>query len=156
MFRFLPLLLLAGFVAEIASIIWVGQLVGVLGTILLMALGIIAGLGVFRTTGIGISEALRRSPSDPSAHGALAGISLLRFLAGLFLIVPGFFSDLLAVLLLFPPVQAWLISRLGMVTVQGSSGRHTRHHANIVIEGEAVEIQEKEVPPRPPAKGNGG
>ena len=59
MTRFLPLLFLAAAAAEIASIIWVGSLIGVFPTLLLMLLGGTIGVRLIKTAGMSLAEAIR-------------------------------------------------------------------------------------------------
>lgn len=91
--------------AEIASLVLVGQVVGVLGTLLLVVLAALAGAAILRRQG---GEALRgmrgamhqgRDPRPALMRGGF------RLVAALLLIVPGFLGDILALLLLLPPVQ---------------------------------------------------
>jgi UPF0716 protein FxsA len=108
MLRYLPVFLLLGFFLEIASIIWVGGAVGVIPTLLLLLAGGIIGISLFRSAGVNAATVLRSPVQDPSLHRGLAGATLLRIAAGLLFMVPGFFSDALALLLFLPPVQSWL------------------------------------------------
>jgi UPF0716 protein FxsA len=94
---------------EIALFILVGDWIGLLPTLGLVVLSILVGTAVVRAQG---AQALRRlqaavasngDPSAPLAHGALIAA------AGVLLIMPGFFTDFLGVLLLIPPVRAALI-----------------------------------------------
>lgn len=141
MIRLLPILLIVGFAAEIASIIWVGRAVGVLGTLLLMFLGFVAGLALFRSTGVDMASALRGRLSSRESDKRFAARMILRVIAGLFLMIPGFFSDILAAILLLPPVQALLAAKMKIVTATSpdNGGYPSRGHTT-VIEGDAVEI----------------
>lgn len=142
MLRYLPILLLAGFAAEIASIIWVGRGVGVFATLMLMGLGFFLGVLVFRTTGASVSKYFSRPSRGHSEASRLAGATLLRFVAGGLLILPGFFSDFIAGLLLMPPIQTWLVSRMKVATVDPqSTGFGGPRRDRTIIEGEAFEIE---------------
>lgn len=125
LFLALPLLEIAGFVI-------VGRQVGALATVGLVIASTVVGAMLLRHQGLG---ALRRAQAeieaerDPSrqlTHGAMT------VLAALLLIVPGFITDIVALLLLLPPVQdfAWrfLKSRISVVgNVQmGGFGRGFR------------------------------
>jgi UPF0716 protein FxsA len=62
-------------------------------------------------------------------------------LAAILLILPGFFSDALAILLLIPPVASWLGRRLtGPLAWQFHAGTYERRPEGPVIDGDAVEI----------------
>ena len=142
MIRLFPLVLLFGFAAEIASIIWVGQAIGVVMTLLLLVLGVAAGVALFRSTGVDMASALRRRVVTADADRQLGARIVLRVLAGVLLIVPGFFSDVVAGVLLLPPVQSWLASRFQIVQAAGPMDQaRPRHREPTIIEAEAFEIE---------------
>lgn len=150
MLRYLPAFLLIGFVLEISSIIWVGARLGVIATLLLLLAGGIAGVSLFRSAGMTVAAALRSPMQHPSQHRGLAGVTVPRIASGLLFLVPGFFSDAVAVLLLLPPVQRWLGSRMKLAAASPVGGQpQYRGSHGPVIEAEAIEIQgEVEADPR--------
>jgi len=106
----LPLVLfLIAPLVEIASFILVGQAIGVLPTLALIILSAFAGVILLRYQGAGIlrrlqSEAQRGlDPGRELVHGALLVV------AAFLLIVPGFFGDIIGILLFVPFVRdlAW-------------------------------------------------
>ncbi|PIO98944.1 hypothetical protein CJ014_12740 [Pleomorphomonas carboxyditropha] len=122
---YLPVLLIAWPIAEIATLIWVGGHLGVINTVGLVLLAAFGGLALFRYVGFGL---LRRVQAELSGGRMPTGTLLEGFVvlvAGMLLILPGFLSDVLAFLLLFAPVRRLIIaaiaSRLTVSTV--SSGR---------------------------------
>ena len=148
MLKFTPLFLLIGFALEIASIIWVGRAVGVIATLLLLAGGVVAGVTVFRTAGMSVATALRAPVRDPKTQRGLAGRTLFRVVSGLLFVVPGFFSDVFAVLLLFPPLQTWLITRMKFATVAARGGPFSQDEQfRTIVDVEAVEIEGEIMPP---------
>lgn len=145
MLRSLPLLLLLFAACEIASIIWVGQAVGVFMTLLLLLGNIFAGLALLRSAGMNMLAAMR-SPLDhftPAQNAANSAV--FRVLSGLVFLIPGFFSDFLALLLLWRPVQSWISSKFQNKRFQGTASRAPSRFS-MVIEGEAVEIDGHEPP----------
>jgi UPF0716 protein FxsA len=116
-------LLVAGLIlAEIASLIVVGRVLGVLLALLLVVLAAVLGTAILRRQG---SEALARMRGslqgrrDPRPALLAGGF---RFMAALLLILPGFLSDVVALALLLPPIQQALaraLARRGMRVVQG-------------------------------------
>jgi UPF0716 protein FxsA len=154
MFRYLPFVILVGFALEIASIVWVGNALGLMLTLILILTGALVGTAVFRSAGMGMSAALRRSSQDPFAQLGMAGATLLTVVSGILFFIPGFFSDALAIILLIPPVQMWLISRLKIVPNPGEAGSQgdTDRRFETVIEAEATEISGEIIAPDPPAK----
>ena len=136
MMRFLPIVFLAGGLLEIASIIWVGSAIGVIATLLLLMCGGVVGMGLFRSAGANAATVLRSSIQDRRMYQSLAGTTMVRIFAGVLFIVPGFFSDVLAFLLLVLPVNRWLARQAdGASTASGE-----RRSTGLVIEGDAHEI----------------
>lgn len=141
MLRYFPLVLLAGFCLELASLIWVGSHIGVLATILLVIGGGVAGMAVISKTGTSLGAAFRRSSGQGNFSTADAGVVFLRMFAGLLFFIPGFFSDLAAVLLLVPPIARYLAQRMTREAAWTCQpGRPQSDQHGVVIEGEAIEI----------------
>ncbi|MDU8923651.1 FxsA family protein [Pasteurellaceae bacterium LIM206] len=107
--------------AEISTLIWVGGHIGIFATLLLLiAMGAI-GLNLIRVSGIrtvfNVREQILRGqpPTDSIVK------SLLWLVAGVLLIIPGFLTDIIAILLLLPPVRLLLqIFFAKRVTVMGA------------------------------------
>ncbi|MDH4987112.1 membrane protein FxsA [Aminobacter anthyllidis] len=103
----LPLLLLLALpLLEIAGFVVVGSEIGVLATIGLILLSGIVGSILLRVQGFGVMTRVRaemnagRDPSKELANGAMI------VLAGILLLIPGFISDIVGILLFLPPVRA--------------------------------------------------
>jgi UPF0716 protein FxsA len=104
---------------EIGIFILVGQAIGVIPTLLGVLVTAIAGSLLIRWQGMAtvrnIQDTLGRGvlPARQIADAVLIG------LAGLLLLLPGYFSDLIGILLLIPPVRhaiyALLVRRFGVV-----------------------------------------
>ena len=127
----MPLLLL--FVAlpliEIALFIAIGGQIGVGTTLLLIVLGAMLGVTILRgqqARALAMMQGgLRIDPGTFLAQGAF------RVLAGILLILPGFLTDTLGLLLLLPPLQRALVRLIGArATVT------TRVWQDDVVEGE--------------------
>lgn len=146
MTRYLPLLFLAAAAAEIASIIWVGQLIGVVPTLLLMVLGAVIGVRTIKSAGMSLAQALRAPVKTAAPLRGLGGQAAARAASGLLFLLPGFFSDLLGLLLFLPPLRRWIGSKFRIDTYQSppsGDGRFER-----VIEIDAVEIVGEVEPPK--------
>ena len=138
MTRFLPLLFLAAAAAEIASIIWVGSLIGVLPTLLLMLLGGTIGVRLIKTAGMSLAEAIRSPVRTATPLKGIGGQAAARAISGLLFLLPGFFSDALGLLLFVPLVRRWLGSQFRVDTY--STVRPTDDgRFGPVIDAEAVE-----------------
>lgn len=101
----LPLLEIAGFIV-------VGRRIGLGPTLLLVVASAMIGLAILRRQGFQALTKLRqrRLPQDLPAERFFDTAIVL--LAGLLLIVPGFVTDLIALLLLVPPIRQRVASRL--------------------------------------------
>lgn len=137
---------------EIALFVLVGGAIGVWATLGLVVLSAVLGMAVVRLHGLQALMRMRRSleagedPVGSMAHGALT------VLAGLLLIVPGFFTDAVGLVLLVPAVRRWLIARLGarlsvrMAVRQPAYPR--RAPPGETIEGEFERVDEADAGPR--------
>jgi UPF0716 protein FxsA len=121
---FLLLMLLALPLIEIAVLIMVGSSIGVLATIGLILLTGVLGTILLRIQGLSALSRIRdeidrgQTPDKSLADAAMIA------LAGLFLILPGFVSDVAGILLFLPPVRALIRSIIGKrVTIVRTSGR---------------------------------
>lgn len=140
---------------EIALFVLVGQAIGLWPTLALVVLAAVAGMLLVRVNGLQALMRMRASveagedPVGPMAHGALV------VLAGVLLILPGFFTDALGLLLLVPPVRAALIARVGArVRVRAAtraSPYGQRPASAQTIEGEFERIDD-DTPSGPPGR----
>jgi len=120
-----PLLLLVWPLAEIATFVIIGREIGVFSTIGLILLTGIVGIILLRVQGFGVLRRAQaeidagRDPSREIANGAMI------LVAGILLLLPGFLTDILGILLFIPPVRelVWrfLKTRINVVTSFGSS-----------------------------------
>lgn len=110
--RFIPLLLLALPLVEIALFIFVGRAIGVLPTLGLVILAVIVGGFVLRQQGLGVLNRMRTNMSTGTLPGETLFDGMLLAIAAVLLIIPGFLGDFVAILLLLPPVRAWLYKTL--------------------------------------------
>ena len=124
----LALLFLAWPFLEIAGFIVVGRAIGVLPTLALLIASIALGVLILRGLGFAAVGRLRAEFDRGRNPGETLGHSALIALAALLLIVPGFLSDIVALLLLLPPVRTVLIRAIGrradfVVVRTGASSR---------------------------------
>lgn len=113
------LIILALPILEIAAFILVGGQIGVLPTIGLVVLATIAGGILLRIQGFGALRRIQRDmeeqrdPGREIAHGAMI------MLAGILLLIPGFITDIIGLLLFIPPVRdlAWRFLRTRMTVI---------------------------------------
>lgn len=111
--------------AEIATFIVVGGWIGVIPTILLVFATAIAGAALMRHQGLGTITRLQAEMDAGRVPGETLGDGAMILSGGILLLVPGFLTDLLGLLLFLPPVRhlVWrLLSRRMRVTVVGGRG----------------------------------
>jgi UPF0716 protein FxsA len=116
----LPILLLALPIGEIAVFIKVGQWIGVVGTIALVLLSAVAGVFLLRHQGLRSLRRINRDLRDGRFAEKDLAEGFLVFVAAILLIIPGFLTDIIALLLLTPPARHFIWHFLrGRVRVQG-------------------------------------
>ncbi|HUC63432.1 MAG TPA: FxsA family protein [Alphaproteobacteria bacterium] len=157
-----PLILLAFLTLpfiEIAVFIRVGAAIGVLPTVALTLLSTAAGIALMRHQGLATLARARASAerNEPPVDEMLDGLCIL--LAGLLLIVPGFVTDALGLLLFIPAVRRRVRMRLWR-GLEGRGGGRGPGGGGTVIETDYVVIKEDrkpgDAPHGPPRLGNGG
>jgi UPF0716 protein FxsA len=111
---------------EIALFAAIGGEIGVLNTLLLCVASATAGIMILQRQGLStffnLNEANNRG--EVPIQQIFDGFCL--FIAGILLIIPGFFTDFIAFALLIPPVRVFLRQSLaGWVQVNGFPGSTT-------------------------------
>lgn len=149
-------------ILEIVGFILMGDWLGLLPTLGLLGLSAVAGMVLIRLQGL---STLRRV-QDAAARGEMPMGALFdgfcTVIGGVLLILPGFFSDLLALLLIVPPVRRtlgrWIFGRMqttGSVWVSGTTRTTTygepppRQPGPGVIDPGVIDGEYREVDPTP-------
>ncbi len=141
--------LLALFVAaavEVAVLVAVGDAIGVLPTIGLLILASVVGAWLLRREGTRTLAAFRNAVRTrrPPHRELVDGVLIVA--AGVLIVLPGFISDVLALLLLLPPTRSLVRGRI----LRSASRRAPVHRrAGAVIEGEVLDE-------RPPGRAASG
>lgn len=144
-------------IVEIALFIEIGSEIGVAATILWVVLSAVIGVWAMRLQGMAAMIDLQRAvedvrdPAQPMAHGALAMIG------GGLLVLPGFFTDALGILLLIRPVRSALLGLLGRrvrasaaASARGTGWPPGQPHRPPVIDAEYVVVEEADDDAPPP------
>ena len=114
------LMVLAFPILEIWSLIAFADRFGVINEIFALLASMVLGMGVLRAQGRFFFSGLQASLAKGAHPGPKALHSILIFVGGALLIVPGFFSDILGLLLILPGtrhiavlmMQSWLVKKL--------------------------------------------
>lgn len=142
-----PLLILSFPLVEIAGFVLVGRQIGLLATIALVIATSIAGSMLLRFQGFGvlarISKEMQagRNPSRELAHGVMI------LIAGVLLLLPGFVTDIIGLLLFIPPIRdlGWRFIRkrvdfsTNFTVFRGSFGQGGPRRPNNTIDLDADE-----------------
>ncbi|MEC5321208.1 FxsA family protein [Brenneria populi subsp. brevivirga] len=111
--RWLPLLLIFLFAyIEISLFIQVAEVLGVAITLLLVVFTSCVGVSLVRNQGMRTIVQMQQKMAQGESPAAEMVKSVSLVLAGFLLLVPGFFTDFLGLLLLLPPVQKRLTLKL--------------------------------------------
>lgn len=106
---------------EIVVFVWVADRIGLGLTLVAVVGSAFIGLWLIRRTGLDMIGKLRLTlaQGQEPGHSLVDGACFV--IAGLLLILPGFFSDLVAILLMLPITRNWLIRRFAGKIVTGFS-----------------------------------
>ena len=142
----LILIFIAVPIAELYVIIKVGEAIGALPTVLLLVADSVLGSMLMRSQGRRAWRRFRQALERAAMPHREVIDGVLVIFGGAFLITPGFLTDIVGVLLLFPPTRVpfrrWLTRRLGRrIALRSSFGRTNGYD----VEGTATEYE----PPPP-------
>lgn len=148
----LPLALIALPLIEIAGFALVGSLVGVLPTVALVVATTVLGAVLLRVQGLGALTRIRATMEAGGAPGRDVVHGLMIALAGLLLVIPGFFTDALGLLLFIPPLRelVWRVLRTRVVvvdTTDGMGARGWRRDGPRTIDLDADDFARRDGPP---------
>lgn len=151
---------------EVATAYLVAVWIGWGWMLLLLLAGIPAGFAVMRNAGDAAMRDVRaaQAAGDQAAGMPVAGAPrdpgrhAMAFVAGLLIAVPGFWTDLVGLLLLLPPTrrlfsrraQGWIDGRVTTVRMPG-----VRYPSGDVVQGTVIR-EHDEGPPAPRADGPSG
>lgn len=125
---------------EIGLFVVVGGAIGLWPTLAVVLGTGVLGVALIRWQGMGALRDLQQNgavdPISPIAHGALI------LLGGFLLILPGFFTDVLGLMLMIPLLRRGLIAALGpRIQVQGfAASRFRRDPAEDWVDAEYEEV----------------
>lgn len=109
--RWIGLLAIALPFLEIAGFVWIGGRLGLPLTLLWVLAAMVGGLLLLRRTGLQAVGKLRAAMEAGTEPGHTMLDAACFAAAAMLLIVPGFFSDALAFILMLPATRHWLLRR---------------------------------------------
>jgi UPF0716 protein FxsA len=92
--------------AEIYVLLQVGHSIGVVNTLGLLIVISVVGAWLAKREGLGVLRRMQRSLDAGRVPGTELVDGFLILLAGALMLTPGFLTDIVAILLLLPPVRA--------------------------------------------------
>ncbi len=145
----LRLLVILWPLAEILGLVLVADAIGIGWTVLALVAAGVLGIVVIRVLGaaslVELQGALARR--EPPTGALVRGACVL--LAGMLLIVPGFLSDVVALLLLIPPLRTALLGTLWRRWPRGGGPGGGPHGGGsggpVIIEGDYREVEETRI-----------
>ena len=144
--------LLLAFIAvpliEIGLFIQVGGAIGLWPTLLVVLLTAVAGTWLVRSQGLQTIQNLQgsfqnmRNPTEPLVHGAMI------LLAGALLLTPGFFTDAIGFILLFPPFRLFIMQNIKTKLKTGNINFAPRQPSSDdgIVEGTFRKVSPKDSP----------
>ncbi|EJF97297.1 FxsA family protein [Bartonella taylorii] len=126
--RFFIIILLSILLIEIAGFIFVGKEIGILATLSLVVLTTIAGIILLRIQGVSILKNIQREIIQRHTVENNIINDALIILSAILLILPGFLSDILGILLLIGPIRSivWLF----FSSFKNKINTHTKNKTN--------------------------
>lgn len=138
------LVILAWPLIEIGLFVWIGGAIGVWSTLAWVVLTAVAGVFLLRYQAARGAMLLRGGLGRPKLPEGMPVAGLMRGLAAVLLILPGFLTDALGILLLLPPVQALVsasvMRRFAIFGGGQASGAAPKRSETEVIDGEWIEV----------------
>lgn len=140
---------------EIAGFVVIGGKLGLGLTLLWVLVAAILGLGLIRHGGLNALTRLQVALNQQREPGHSLVDGAVMVTAGLLLIIPGFVSDLMALILLLPATRNFLLRRVAthfdtrIYRAGGGTARSDPRHTVIEGEFEIVEPDDVETPGKP-------
>jgi|SRR5690606_15100209 UPF0716 protein FxsA len=135
--------------AEIAFFVLIGNAIGLWPTLAGVLLTAVAGALVLRWQGLSLISDIRSSMGAGRLPTRSLADAMMVAIAGLLLLLPGYFSDLLGILLLIPPVRTLIYRYLASrVTVVSTTTTSTYGFGPRQVEDDTIELSDDEYRPR--------
>ncbi len=137
MFPLVAIIFLIVPLIEIYLLIQVGQVIGAGWTIVAVVATAVIGVWLLRLQGLSTLMRARQKldSNELPAQEMLEGVGLV--IAGALLLTPGFCTDAIGFVLLFPPTRRWLTGRLAarMIVAQPMGSPHSGPRDPSVLDG---------------------
>lgn len=136
-------------IVEIAIFIKVGQTIGLFPTLALVVVAALLGGLLLRQQGLSVLGQMRSNMNAGQMPGRAIADAMMIGVAAVFLVLPGFLSDLVALALLLPPVRGWIYGALAKrVRVVDTTTTYRRHDPNAGRLGGTIDLDDDDYRPR--------
>ncbi len=138
-------------IIEIALFIKVGQWIGLWPTLALVIGAAVLGAALLRQQGLSVLTQMRSNVSAGKVPGKAIADTMMIGMAAMLLIIPGFFTDAIALALLLPPVRAMIYKALAsrVTVVEASSYRRYGPANDPTIKGpDTIDLDEDDYRPQ--------
>ncbi|WP_019219161.1 FxsA family protein [Bartonella florencae] len=134
--RFFVIILLSAFLIEIAGFIFVGKEIGILATLSLIVLTTIAGSLLLRIQGVSLLKNIQREliQGRRLENNSIDDVFIMG--GAILLILPGFVSDILGILLLIKPLRSLIWHFFS--SFRNKMGIHTKNKTNAQKDSEKI------------------
>lgn len=133
---------------EIACFVIIGNAIGLWPTLAGVLLMAVAGSLILRWQGLALLNEIRSSMGRGQLPARALADAMMVAIAGVLLLLPGYFSDLVGILLLLPPVRTllyrFLASRVQVVSTRGASYSFDQRR----VADDTIELGDDEYRPR--------
>ncbi|MGN6489566.1 MAG: FxsA family protein [Devosia sp.] len=133
---------------EIACFVLIGNAIGLWPTLAGVLLMAVAGSLILRWQGLALLNEIRSSMGRGQLPARALADAMMVAIAGVLLLLPGYFSDLIGILLLLPPVRTllyrFLASRVQVVSTRGASYSYDQRR----VADDTIELGDDEYRPR--------
>lgn len=134
---------------EIAFFVVIGNTIGLWPTLAGVLLTAVAGSLILRWQGLQLFNEIRSSMGAGRLPARALADAMMVAVAGVLLLTPGYFSDLLGILLLIPPVRTLIYRYLaGRVQVVSTSTTSSYGFGPRRVEDDTIELGDDEYRPR--------
>ncbi|ALE03357.1 FxsA family protein [Bartonella ancashensis] len=134
--RYLSVIILVAIFIEVASLIIIGNKIGIFATFSLIFLTTVGGCILLRAYSINLLSNMRRSfvPGYELKHNITDELFII--IGAIFLILPGFVSDILGLLLLIKPVRTFVCFLFLLQANKSSPHTKTKNEKTIDLSAE--------------------
>lgn len=142
--RILFLIFLVVPLIEIALFVIIGQAIGLWPTLLGVLLTALAGAFVLRIQGMKLFAEIRETMGRGMLPARALADAMLVGIAGVLLLTPGYFTDLLGLLLLIPPVRSaiYAVLKSRMRVVSTTYAGYERTGERPVLGSETIDLDD--------------